>query len=77
MLYNGACHLLATGNHEEALKRLKEAEELCRTYLIQEDGATEEEVADEVAIIRFVTHSLFFLLFWVELLIKVMYFCFF
>ncbi|XP_047502652.1 LOW QUALITY PROTEIN: signal recognition particle subunit SRP72-like [Penaeus chinensis] len=52
VLYNGACHLLATGNYDEALKRLKEAEGLCRTYLIQEDGATEEEVADEVAIIR-------------------------
>lgn len=54
VLYNGSCHLLAVGNYEEALKRLKEAENLCRTYLIQEDGATEEEVAEEVAIIRLV-----------------------
>lgn len=52
LLYNGACHLLAIGRLEEALAKLQAAEELCRTYLMQEEGATEDEVNDEVAIIR-------------------------
>ncbi|XP_071533763.1 signal recognition particle subunit SRP72 [Panulirus ornatus] len=52
LLYNGACHLLAAGSLEDALTKLQAAETLCRTYLTQEEGATEEEVNDEAAIIR-------------------------
>ncbi|XP_045588760.1 signal recognition particle subunit SRP72 [Procambarus clarkii] len=52
LLYNGACHLLAAGRVDEALTKLQDAEALCRTYLTQEEGATEEEVNDDVAIIR-------------------------
>merc|ERR1712106_41779 len=52
LLYNGACHLIAVGRTEEALKQLQEAEKTCRQYLTEEEGASEEEVAEEVAIIR-------------------------
>ncbi|CAL4123366.1 unnamed protein product [Meganyctiphanes norvegica] len=52
LLYNGACHLIAVGRTEEALKQLQEAEKTCRQYLTEEEGASEEEVTDEVAIIR-------------------------
>ncbi|KAK7085005.1 Signal recognition particle core component [Halocaridina rubra] len=52
LLYNGSCQLLALGRVEEALAKLQATEKLCRNYLIQEEGATEEEVNEEVAIIR-------------------------
>lgn len=52
LIYNGACRLLAGGRFEQALEKLQIAEEQCRTYLTQEEGATEDEINDEVAIIR-------------------------
>ena len=52
LIYNGACRLLAAGRFEQALEKLQNAEEQCRTYLTQEEGATEDEVNEEVAIIR-------------------------
>ncbi|KAK8733404.1 hypothetical protein OTU49_006623 [Cherax quadricarinatus] len=52
LLYNGACHLLAAGRVNEALTKLQAAETSCRAYLTQDEATTEEEVNDEVAIIR-------------------------
>ncbi|KAK8389393.1 hypothetical protein O3P69_008856 [Scylla paramamosain] len=52
LIYNGACRLLAAGKLEQALEKLQSAEEQCRAYLTQEEGATEDEVNEEVAIIR-------------------------
>ena len=53
-MYNGSCQLLALGRVEEALSKLQATENLCRTYLIQEEGSTEDEVNEEVAIIKYV-----------------------
>ncbi|XP_068239002.1 signal recognition particle subunit SRP72 [Palaemon carinicauda] len=52
LMYNGSCQLLALGRVEEALSKLQATETMCRTFLMQEEGATEDEVNDEVAIIR-------------------------
>lgn len=52
LVYNGACRLLAASKLEQALGKLQIAETQCRSYLTQEEGATEDEVNDEVAIIR-------------------------
>ncbi|XKL66531.1 hypothetical protein PGB90_009951 [Kerria lacca] len=50
-LYNTACKLAAEGLFIEAKAKLKAAEKLCRTSL-EEDGLTEEEILDELAIIK-------------------------
>ena len=52
LIYNGACRLIAAGRLELALEKLQIAETQCQTYLTQEEGATEDEINDEVAIIR-------------------------
>lgn len=52
LIYNGACRLLAAGRLEQAHDKLQVAETQCRSYLTQEEGATEDEINDEVAIIR-------------------------
>lgn len=51
-LYNTACKLAAEGLFIEAKAKLKAAEKLCRTSL-EEDGLTEEEILDELAIIKY------------------------
>ncbi|XP_076067032.1 signal recognition particle 72 [Oratosquilla oratoria] len=50
--YNGACQLLAKGQVSKALTQLQLAEQNCKQYLMEEDGLTEEEVNEEVAIIK-------------------------
>lgn len=49
--FNAACALLHRGKFLEAEKKLKIAEKLCRETL-EEDGASEEEIKDEIDIIR-------------------------
>lgn len=49
--YNEAIRLLGEGKHSEAEILLRKAESLCRKSL-EEDGATEEEIEDELALIQ-------------------------
>ncbi|XP_070155744.1 signal recognition particle subunit SRP72 [Polyergus mexicanus] len=57
LTYNAACHLLAQRNRDdravliEAEKKLRAAEKLCKEGL-EEDGASEEEIENELGIIR-------------------------
>ena len=52
LAYNGATELLAVGRVEEALNQLQVSEVQCQQYY-QEEGYTEEEINEEVAIIRY------------------------
>ncbi|KJH42973.1 tetratricopeptide repeat protein [Dictyocaulus viviparus] len=60
-LYNAACHLIEAGNHELALSSLNKAIDLCRETL-SEEGLDEEEIEDELAVLRvqraYVLHKL-------------------
>uniref|UniRef100_A0A914UNR2 Signal recognition particle subunit SRP72 n=1 Tax=Plectus sambesii TaxID=2011161 RepID=A0A914UNR2_9BILA len=49
--YNAACRLIEAKEYTNALKELKTAEKLCRETLA-EDDVPEEEIEDEVALIR-------------------------
>ncbi len=49
--YNEAIRLLGEGKNAEAEAMLRRAETLCRKSL-EEDGATEEEIEDELTLIR-------------------------
>ncbi|XP_059612513.1 signal recognition particle subunit SRP72 [Phlebotomus argentipes] len=49
--YNRACLIAGKKKFPEAEKKLRSSEKLCREYL-EEDGATEEDIEDEVAIIK-------------------------
>jgi hypothetical protein len=49
--YNSGCGLAAVGAWEEAEEVLRGAEQAARSYL-QEEGETEEEIEEEVGIIR-------------------------
>ncbi|XP_046657297.1 signal recognition particle subunit SRP72-like [Daphnia pulicaria] len=49
--YNESIRLLGEGKNAEAEAQLRKAETLCRKSL-EEDGATEEEIEDELALIR-------------------------
>ena len=57
LTYNAACQLVAQGNSgdrvilAEAEKKLKTAEKMCREFL-EEDGNTEEEIEEELGIIK-------------------------
>lgn len=57
MTYNAACQLIATvsdgdkSNLIKAEKKLRTAEKMCRESL-EDDGMTEEEIEDELGIIR-------------------------
>ncbi|KAK7588106.1 hypothetical protein V9T40_005351 [Parthenolecanium corni] len=51
LLYNTACRLAAEGLYIEAKVKLQAAEKLCRSSL-EEDGLTEDEILDELAIIK-------------------------
>ncbi|XP_076295867.1 signal recognition particle 72 [Lasioglossum baleicum] len=57
MTYNAACHLIAQGSKGdrallvEAEKKLRTAEKMCKDGLV-EDGVAEEEIEDELGIIR-------------------------
>ena len=51
LCYNKACLAISDGNLEEASDLLKKAEDLCIAFL-KEDDATEEEIEEEVKLIR-------------------------
>uniref|UniRef100_A0A1L8DW84 Signal recognition particle subunit SRP72 n=1 Tax=Nyssomyia neivai TaxID=330878 RepID=A0A1L8DW84_9DIPT len=51
LCYNRACLIAGKKKFPEAEKKLRVSEKLCREYL-EEDGATEEDIEDEVAIIK-------------------------
>ncbi|KAG8226883.1 hypothetical protein J437_LFUL005642 [Ladona fulva] len=51
LAYNTACRLLAEKKWKETEAKLKEAERLCRETL-EEDGASEEDIEEELAIIK-------------------------
>ncbi|KAJ1525695.1 hypothetical protein ONE63_008906 [Megalurothrips usitatus] len=51
LVYNTACQLIGRMQYVEAEKKLRQAEKMCREML-EEDGASEEDVEEEVAIIR-------------------------
>lgn len=51
MCFNSACTLSNKNKFAEAEKKLKLSEKLCREML-EEDGATEEEVAEEITVIK-------------------------
>lgn len=50
-LYNGACHLIEAEKYSQALAYLEEAEKIFNATLIEE-GLTEEEIEDELSVIR-------------------------
>lgn len=56
LLYNTGCRLAAEGQYIEAKVKLQAAEKLCRSSL-EEDGLTEDEILDELAIIKWVLLS--------------------
>ncbi|KAG4065073.1 hypothetical protein HA402_007470 [Bradysia odoriphaga] len=51
LAYNSACALAGRGKFNEAEKKLRVSEKMCRETL-EEDGSTEEDILDESAIIR-------------------------
>lgn len=51
LCYNSACGLSGKNNFVEAEKKFRNSEKLCREFL-EEDGATEEDIQNEVALIR-------------------------
>lgn len=51
LTYNAACALAGKHQFPEAEKKLRTSEKLCREFL-EEDGATEEDIMDELAIIK-------------------------
>lgn len=53
LAYNEAIRLLGEGKNAEAEVQLRKAETLCKKSL-EEDGATEEEIEDELALIRYI-----------------------
>ncbi|VBB27033.1 unnamed protein product [Acanthocheilonema viteae] len=50
-LYNAACQLIESGGYTQALKFLEKAERLCSDTLIEE-GLSEEEIEEELSVIR-------------------------
>ncbi|XP_013417430.1 signal recognition particle subunit SRP72 [Lingula anatina] len=52
LLYNSACLHLAKGLYKKAEDKLRKAEEMCRQTFSEDADATEEELEDELAIIR-------------------------
>ena len=51
LCYNKACIEIGKQNYQEALKMLNVAEELCRKTL-EEEGSTDEDIENELSIIR-------------------------
>lgn len=61
--FNKACQLISLGQYNEAEKKLRQCETLCRDAL-EGDGATEDEILLELAHARYAgKHASFFLLF--------------
>jgi signal recognition particle subunit SRP72 len=54
LAYNRSCQLVGQNQYTEAEKKLKLSEKLCRESL-EEDATGEEEIEDELGIIKYVT----------------------
>ncbi|XP_041074752.1 signal recognition particle subunit SRP72-like isoform X2 [Polyodon spathula] len=52
LCYNSACTLIGQGRLPEAMKKLQEAEELCRQSLSDDSDMTEEDIDAELAVIH-------------------------
>ncbi|KAG9345549.1 hypothetical protein JZ751_008693 [Albula glossodonta] len=52
LCYNSACTLIGQGQLAEAMKKLREAEELCRISLSEDSDMTEEDIDSELAVIH-------------------------
>ncbi|KAM4810150.1 signal recognition particle subunit SRP72 [Rhinophrynus dorsalis] len=52
LCYNTACSLIGQGKLNEAMKKLREAEELCRQSISDDTDLTEEDIESELAIIH-------------------------
>ncbi|GAA6092867.1 signal recognition particle subunit SRP72 [Tachysurus ichikawai] len=52
LCYNAACSLIGRGRLSQAMKKLREAEELCRISLTEDSDMTEEDVDAELAVIH-------------------------
>ncbi|KAL7861115.1 hypothetical protein AOLI_G00174640 [Acnodon oligacanthus] len=52
LCYNAACSLIGRGQLSQALKKLQEAEELCRLSLAEDSDMTEEDINAELAVIH-------------------------
>ena len=59
LTYNAACRQLGGGQVTEAERKLRASEKLCRETL-EEDGMAEEDIIDELGIVRY---SMFFYIF--------------
>lgn len=53
LAYNSACQLVGRGQFTDAERKLKVSEKLCRESL-EEDGTGEEDIEDELRIIKYV-----------------------
>jgi len=51
LVYNAATQLIGRGEYAEAEKKLRVAEKMCKEML-EDDGASEEDIEEEVAIIK-------------------------
>lgn len=56
LAYNSACQLIGQGKYLEAERKLKIAEKLCRESL-EDDAAAEEDIEEELGIIKLVFNS--------------------
>ncbi|XP_078532638.1 signal recognition particle subunit SRP72 isoform X2 [Lissotriton helveticus] len=52
LCYNAACTMIGQGRLDDAMKKLQQAEELCRQSLSEDADVTEEDIAAELAIIH-------------------------
>ncbi|KAM3939854.1 signal recognition particle subunit SRP72 [Leptodactylus fuscus] len=52
LCYNAACSLIGQGRLREAMKKLREAENLCRQSISEDTDLTEEDIDAELAIIH-------------------------
>lgn len=52
LVYNSAVALSGTGKYTEAEKKLKVSEKMCREFLEEDEATTEEDIQNELAIIR-------------------------
>lgn len=52
LVYNSAVSLSGTGKFSDAEKKLKISEKMCREFLEEDEGMTEEDILNELAIIR-------------------------
>jgi signal recognition particle subunit SRP72 len=52
LCYNSACLSISKGKYDEAKDKLKKAEEMCKEFYKSEEDFDEEELENELAIIK-------------------------